>query len=304
MSDKTIYLSPDLACWTDRKIRNEALGGAENFFWKLYGWLVDEGHHIHDPVLDHHPGKHDLTIHSNAFNLKHEGRKNLLWCGSWTCTPHEPKIDKVIMLSEFMKQKMNCDRAIVISAPYDPQIEQYKGMGRLNGKIVTSSNPNRWFSYADPMMNLMAQKGMNCTWEFCGGNRLYGDGFGECFNFNNQQVGDVQMVYRGVLNRNDLYGLLSSAHVWIYPNFSDASETFCVSMIEAAVLGIPVILPNREPFISVLPGACFVNTWEEMVEETQKVLEFPGKLMTNCETEQYSEAVVKPQLLKIIEEML
>lgn len=302
---KTIYLATDPNSWSGHKIREGKLGGAENFFYKLYGWLEEEGYMVCDPVLNPHWLRTpDLVIHSNSFNPNIAGSAHLLWAGSWHASVNDPRVDKVIVLSEFMKREMKCDRAIVIPAPYDKQLEQYRGFSKLRGRIVTTSNPNRWFEYAEPMVNLLAERGASCVWNYCGGNKLYGDGFGECHNFHTWKVGDVDMVYLGVLDRHDLYGLLSSAWLWVYPNFSDKSETFCVSMIEAAALGIPVILPKREPFISILPGALFVETWQEMVEEMVEILKFPGRVMSGCDTELYREDVVKAQLLKEIGEML
>jgi glycosyltransferase involved in cell wall biosynthesis len=132
----------------------------------------------------------------------------------------------------------------------------------------------------------------------CGANALYSDKFGECFNFHSSP----HIQYRGVLSRNDLFGLLTTAHVWAYANH-ESSETFCVSVIEAMALGIPVVVYNKEPFVSVVPEAFFVNNEEEMADKIADILE-NGPNRVDYDMSRYSEKVVVPQILKEIEEML
>ena len=301
---KTIYLATDKSCWTERKIREEKLGGTEGYFLRLRDLLFRNNYDVCDPVLNEYLGKTDLVIHSNGFDNSRVGKKHLLFAGSWHASVHEPKVDKVIMVSEYMKQRTGCSRAVVVPPPYEKKIENYGGFAFSKNRLVSTSNPNRWFQNAFGLASILAKKGLSCEWQFAGGNTLYGDGFGECHDFYNRNLGeDVILIYRGILNRHDLLGLLSGAHIWVYPNFRDESETFCAAMIEAAALKIPCVLPRREPFVSVLPEAFFVDSVKEMANKIEEIL-VNGPDRVSYDVSRYSEDVVNIQLLEIIDEML
>jgi hypothetical protein len=292
-----IYLSTDTACWTLPKLKLHALGGAENFFLILSRWLIEAGHDVFDPVLNPTAEGVDLTICSNNAVFPVKTKKRLLWSGSWHSPVDEPSFDEIIIISEFMKAEMKCDRAVVLPVPYGKDIDKFTGCDFINGRIVTTSNPNRWYSNAGELTALFKERGLSYEWRFAGGNQLYSQKYPECFSF-----GGDGLIYDGILGRHDLLGLLITAHVWIYPNFQDASETFCLSMIEAAALNIPVILPNREPFSSVLPEAFFVNSPKEMADLVVKLMT-QGYNRVNYDVSRYKEENVMPKYLELIERL-
>jgi hypothetical protein len=298
---KKTYLAVDSNCWTPEKIGSDCLGGTEQFFMRLKSWLEKAGHLVFDPVINPGVDRADLCIHSNAFDHRYDGiNKHLLWAGSWHASVHDPKADKVIIVSEFMKSQMKCDRAIVIPAPYDHTLDGYKTSDYVKNRIVTTSNPNRHFQHTMKVAELLHERGVEFDLQMVGGNRLYSDKFGECFNFRSSPY----INYRGVLPRHDMIGVLTTANVWIYPNFSDQSETMGVAPVEAMVLGIPTVLPWREPFMSIVPEAKLVGNEEHMADAIISVLSGKRSSRENYNMLRYSEDVVMPKILKEVEEML
>jgi hypothetical protein len=290
-----IYLAVDEGCWNEDKIKNGMMGGAEAFFLILRKHLVQRGHRVYLPILHETSEEVDLVIHSNSFNPTKRGKRHLLWAGSWGANVNDPRVDKVIVLSEYMKNEMKCDRASVIPAPYGKDLVPYKGTDYEKGVIVTTSNPNRFFDQARDITKNFKARGMDYDWRICGGNRLYRPDFPECYAFTEHGIN-----HKGVLSRHELIGLLTLANVWMYPNFKENSETFCLSMIEAAFLGIPIVLPYRLPFTEVLPEAFFAHSPGEMVERVEAILKY-GPDRINYNVSRYSEEVVMPTYVSEIE---
>ncbi len=300
---KKIFLSTDENCWYQDKIEKRILGGAENFFLLLREWLLKEGYDVYDKVLNQIDffAVPDLTIHSNSFNPKIESKKHLLWCGSWHAQGTE-HTDKTIVLSEFMKKKLGWRNAIVLPAPFNKEILKYKGGMFASRRIICTSNPNRHYPNTVKLCSILKDRQIDFDMQICGGNKLYGPSFGECFDFGNRRT-DINLYYKGSLRRYELYSLLTSGNIWVYLNLNDDSETFCVSMLEAAALGIPVILPEREPFTSVLPEAFFVKSIEEMADKIEDIFE-NGPNRIDYDVSRYHEDVVMPKYMNIIKELL
>ena len=105
----------------------------------------------------------------------------------------------------------------------------------------------------------MSSNGLNVSWSATGGNALY---FSDCSNENF----DFDHL---LMDREKLLFHLMSCHIWAYPNFTDDSETFGVAPLEAMVIGLPVYLPEREPFISIraFEGATFCKSPRDMGEK-------------------------------------
>lgn len=292
-----IHLATDPECWTIDKIKEGQLGGAESFFLILKKWLTMRGHKVTAPGFPENWGTPDVVVHSNSADFTQEGKKHILWAGSWHAPVSDPRFDKVIVLSEYMKNQMNCDRALVVPAPYGKDIEAYRGVDFERNNIVTTANPNRWFHFARDIAKTLKAHGIPYSWQYAGGNKLYKPYFPECYGFDQDGA-----TYRGILSRHELIGMLTLAHVWIYPGFQDVDETFCLSMIEAAYLGIPVVVPNKEPFKSVLPEAFLVNNYDEMVDKVVALFKY-GPDRINYNMSRYSESVVMPIYVSEIEVM-
>jgi glycosyltransferase involved in cell wall biosynthesis len=234
----------DVKCLSYEKIQNRTLGGAELFFLLLEEYLQKKYKVTSWPNKPR--GEYDLCIHSNEFSNQINAKKHLLWCGSWGCHGYE-KADATIVLTDFMRKKLGWDNARVIPAPYNREILNFKGLSRVKGRIVCTSNPNRHFLDSISLSSDLNNLGIDHTIEICGGNKLYSDGFPEGHNFNSHP----NINYHGPLSRGDMFGLLSTAHVWAYPAFQQNAETQSVAPIEAMALGIPTVLPEKEPFIEI-----------------------------------------------------
>jgi hypothetical protein len=290
-----VYLATDPECFTVEKVKEGQLGGAESFFLILRKWLKMRGHNVFTSGLGEVCDSPDVVIHSNSSDFTQQGKCHILWAGSWHAPVSDPRFDEVIVLSEYMRQKMGCERAFVIPAPYGKDLEIHKGVDFDRYNIVTTANPNRWFPLARDMARTLMAHGITYSWQYSGGNKLYKPYFPECYGFDQDGI-----IYRGILSRNDLLGMLTLAHVWIYPGFRDVDETFCLSMIEAAYLGIPVIVPNKEPFRSVLPEAFLVESFNDMIDKVIALFKY-GPDRINYNMDRYSERVVMPQYVRLIE---
>jgi hypothetical protein len=294
----SVFLQTDLACWTEQKLQKGMTGGTESFFMRLREWLITSHHDVYDPVLRPKTGKIDLCIHSNTFDESIKAKRHLLWAGSFHASTSDPRPDKIVIVSEYMKNKMGCDRATVIPAPYGADVDRFKNMPFLRHHISSTSNPNRYFPHALKVMKILKDDlNLNFQWTIVGGNKLYADNYPECHNFN-----EGGFAYRGIVPRLEVIGVLTSSQIWAYPNFTDDSETLCCSMLEAAALGISVVVPKREPFISVLPSAFFAEDEEHFAAIIHSLFEC-GK-MDYPEIDGFSERSVMPRLLTEIEELL
>lgn len=298
---KKIFLATDPKCWVEDRIFERKLGGTESWFLKIRDWLLEE-YEVYDPVLNPFEFKinkiPDLTIFSNKYNEKYRGRKNIIRGGSWHVSNRAP-VDLYICISEYFRKKMDINNAVVIPVPYYKEIENYRGKERIPNRIVSTSNPNRFFPHAIEVCEELDETKIDYEYHFIGGNKLYGEIFDETIYFS----AESRLIYDGILSKMEVFDFLSKASVWIYPNFSDNSETFCVAAVEALALGIPAIVPDREPFLSVVPKGFFASDPQSMAIITRIVLE--NKLMGDLESvKMYSEEAVKPQIMKVIKELL
>ena len=134
-------------------------------------------------------------------------------------------------------------------------------------------------------------------WVFCGGNKLYNEKYEELFDFTKH----VKVGYLGVLPHNNLLESLATSHFVCYPNFSDNSETFCVSIVEASALRIPIILPKREPFTEVLPDCpYFCKTVKDMALTIEWLLGCDREDLYVCDVSKYTEEIVLEKIHQVL----
>lgn len=273
------------------------LGGTERFMllWKRH--LEDSGYNVAMwpifPLITY-----DLCIHSNVFNPRVKARKHILWGGSWHLQGRE-HVDKVILNSQHMQDILGWKEAVVIPAPYDADILKYKDSMRCPRRIVSTANPNRYISHAIEIAKLLVEQNVIFEWIITGGNRLYAESFGECYDFH---TAHEHIHYTGAVNRHELLNKLTSASVWVYPNFSDNSETLCVAALEACALGIPTVVPARGPFSYTLPYSVCESSPGAFSERIIRALDgFPEK---QDDVSQFDSRVVFPQLLEEVKSLI
>lgn len=294
----SIFLACDRACWSKQRVEKKLFGGTEYRFYHMRKWLMEAGYDVYDPAIRPTNKKVDLVIHSNSFDYSVLGDKNILYAGSWHAGFAEPRIDKIFVVSDFMRRKIEKPDAVVIPPIYENVLKTYKDRSFVKKRIVTTANPNRHFAGSNEVSTLLYDRGVDFEWHLMGGNKVYSPVFPECFDF----FSAPHLIYHGVLSRHNVLNVLTAAHIWAYPN-NEESETFCIAMIEAAALGLPVVLMRKEPFISVLPGAFFADSFEEMADIIEEII---AKDITRVEynISAYSEECVKPLLLEEIRKVL
>ena len=286
-----IFLDYDIKCLSRDKVLSGRVGGTERFFLLLESYLKSQGHTVNSSDI------YDIAIHSNATLLLVNAKYHICWCGSFGTT--DAKIgnyDLIIANSDLMLEYVG-RKGIVIPACYDKDIEQFKTNKYIERRIITTSNPNRHFLDALKIIDLLHESRTEFSWLITGGNKLYSDGFSEQF----QVKDDSSITYRGVLDRTEMLTELARSHVFCYPNFSDNSETQCVSMIEANVLGIPTVVPKRRPFIDILPDNPYIaKNEDEFARITKFLLSQPRKDTKICDVSKYTEDVVFDKIHHIL----
>lgn len=299
---KKIFLAVDIPCMSSPpdKIEKDRMGGAERFMLLLARWLRDAGYSVsHWPDAIDNNG-YDLCIHSNVFASHVPAKKNILWGGSWHVSNYKGLADTVILLSDYMRQRCDMPEAKVIPAPWDQDIECYKGFDPVPRRIVCNANPNRHFTWAVHLCReLKDKRGIDMDFHICGGSLMYNLAYPEMFDLAN---GHPQLIYRGILDRHAMLGMMTLGHVYAYPNFTDDCETQGVSFLEAAALGLPVVLPRRQPFLEILPEAFFGSTLEEFVDIIIKL--FSETKRGYHDVSRYSTGVVMPKILKEVYDLI
>lgn len=282
-----IFLGYDNKCLSKEKIISGRIGGTERFFLLLESYLQSQGHTVNSS------NEYDIAIHSNWMSTSVNTTYQVCWCGSWTTDACDSKYNLVIANSQFMLDKLKI-KGTVIPACYDSKIVEFESLSEYtNKKIITTSNPNRHFFNTLQVIDLLHKSKADFSWLITGGNKLYSDSFSEQF----QVKEDSSIAYRGILNREDMLKELATSHVFCYPNFTDNSETQCVAMIEASVLGVPVILPKRQPFTDTLPdNPYFVNNINECAEVIINLLDQSRQELKICDVSNYTEDVVFNQI--------
>lgn len=273
---RLIHFSLDWKCLSENKVKNGRLGGTERFHLMLISFLKSLGHEV-SWIREDNRG-FDLTIFSNSYDPKVKTKKSILFLGSWHGQPSDI-FDEVVFVSNFTKEHYKWEKGKVIYACLEPQIFQYKTNKYRPRRIVTVANPNRYIEHAVEICKYLESKNCEVEWCVTGGNKLYSDQFPEPFS---NQPSHSYIKYQGVLDRADLLKLLASAHISVYPNFTNDSETMGVSPLEAVALGVPVVLPAREPFFETMgASAYFVHNVKEAGDS---IIEF---VKHSCEREKY-----------------
>jgi glycosyltransferase involved in cell wall biosynthesis len=262
---KLIRLALTEAGLTEERIANDCLGGAERFMLMWEKYLKQAGYEASRwPEVPQ--GEYDLCIHSNFFDHNVKAKKHLLWGGGCEVKSSASFADKIIILTDYMRELLGwpVGFAEIIPAPFDHELLACRTNDFVPHRIVSNSNPSRFFDQVAPVIGALESKNIAFEWHFCGGNKLYCETFPEKFNF---QTTNSKLIYRGVLNRKEMVEMLNSGHVLAYPAFSPETwETQGVAFLEAAALRLPVVLPNKKPFTDVMPEAYFCKTAEEMAD--------------------------------------
>ena len=294
----SIYLDFDEKCLSKEKIESGILGGTERFFLLLKAFL--EGQELSVDTSDTLSPKeiYDVAIYSN---VKHRGvnaNKQICWAGSFHTDASFYDYDLIIANSQFFLEFIG-KPGIVIPACYDNDILDYKIDFYHKRQIITTSNPTRHYDDTLQVSHLLDNKIIDYTWLLTGGNKLYCPSFPESFN----NTENAHLNYLGIIDRNRLLTNLAASHLYCYPNFCDRSETQCVSAIEAAALGLPVILPNKKPFTEVLPdNPYFVSNHEECVNTIESLLNKERSECYICDVSRYSEGVIFDKILRVLVE--
>lgn len=294
-----IFLSLDPNCISERKLKEDKLGGSERYFTILKRYLDKEADFKVEMFPDKPNKQYDLCIHSNVFDPKINAKKHILFAGSWHAQGYE-HADLTICVSEYFRDRMNWIKALVIPAPFDSEILKYKNSQYMPHRIVTTSNPNRHLKHTLSIAKLLYSRNTVYDWCLSGGHKLYSDNWNDSVDLSKINFG---IIYRGVLDRLNLLCLLTSAHVYAYANFSDNSETCSVATMEAMALDIPTILPKREPFVSMFPEAIFAETEDEMADKIQMGFQISRRDFEYKDIGRYSSDVIFPQIIKIIKDM-
>lgn len=285
-----VFLDYDKKCLSKDKILLGKIGGTERFFLLLEAYLKGKGYQINCS------DSYDISIHSNFTHEYVKSKYRICWCGSWTTDANNTNYNLVIANSSFMLEKLNI-RGVVIPACFDSNIKNFKSNSYETGKIITTSNPNRHIDHTLSIFRSLQKEKLNFSWLITGGNKLYSDVFHENFKLSSKST----VEYRGILTRSDMLKSLSKSHLYCYPNFSDNSETQCVSMIEAAALGIPVVVPKRRPFVDTLPdNPYFVKDIDESVQVIKSILLKKRSESRICDVSKYEEKKVFGEINDIL----
>lgn len=304
---KVIRLALTEAGVSEKKIAQDAMGGAERFMLMWERYLQKAGYATSrwpEPPM----GEYALCLHANRIDPRVKATKHLLWGGGWEIGENiGQRIDKAIVLTEYMRDFLrdrlnwsaeNCE---VIPAPFDHEILKYRSNDFVRRRIVSNSNPSRFFDHVVTVANLLEKRGIDFDWHFCGGSKLYCPEFPERFSFEGIHP---KLHYRGLLSRHDMIGMLTSGHVLAYPSFDDITwETQGVAFLEAAALGLPVVLTKKAPFTEVMPEAWFCESAEEMADTIIALFEQKERV-TYPEIMRYDSDIVFERLVNVVRDMI
>lgn len=303
---KTIRLAITEAGLTNERIAHDELGGAERFFLMWQKYLTAAGYVV-SRWPDSPMGEYDLCIHANRIDQRVKSKQYLLWGGGWEIAENRGYKGRAIVLTDYHKKlcgdQLNwstepCD---VIPAPFDHEILKYRSDDFVRRRIVSNSNPSRFFDHVLAVAELLDKRGVDYDWQFCGGSRLYCPEFPERFQF---EGAHPKVIYRGVLPRHAMIGMLTSGHVLAYPSFDSTTwETQGVAFLEAAALGLPVVLTKKEPFTSVMPEAWFCESAEEMADTIVELFERKDRV-NYPEIGRYDSNFIFERLLNVVREMI
>lgn len=303
---KVIRIALDEKCVSEEKIEKDMLGGAERMcmLWERY--LVEAGYTVSRwPMPPDNPldpdGVFDLCIHSNDVDPRVKAKKNILWGGTWHVCNDHGKADRTIILTDFMRErygwaKSECD---VIPAPFDHDLLKFKTDTFVPHRIVCNSNASRYFQHLLAIANILTERKVDFEWYFCGGSQLYSPMYREEHDFMNRHP---NVHYQGILPRAQMLAMEASGHVHCYPAFSDIWETQGVAFLEAAALGVPVVLANISPLKEVLPEAWLCNNYEETADTIVRLFERTDRW--RIDISRYDSDVVFEQLLDIVKELI
>jgi glycosyltransferase involved in cell wall biosynthesis len=298
---KLIRLALTEAGLTEERIASRTLGGAEMFFLLWEKYLVTAGY-----VVSRWPeeaqGEYDLCIHSNFFDHNIKAKKHLLWGGGCEVKDSASFADKIIILTDYMRELLGWPAgfAEIIPAPFDHELLAYRTNDFVPHRIVSNSNPSRFFDQVAPVIGALESKGVDFEWHFCGGNKLYCETFPEKFSF---ETACSKLIYRGVLNRKEMIEMLNSGHVLAYPSFDGITwETQGVAFLEAAALGLPVVLTEKRPFTDVMPEAFLCKDAVTMAAAIEDLFNSEGRI-EYAHINRYDSDVVFEKLLTIVREM-
>lgn len=300
---KKIRLALTEAGLTEDRIARDELGGAERMFMLWERYLKQAGYIVSrwpEPPI----GEYDLCIHSNFFDHHVVAKKHIVWGGGWEIWNQVAAANKIIILTDYMRERFDWkpDYCEIVPAPFDHELLSYRTNDFVPHRIVSNSNPSRFFEHMITVANILDAKDVDYEWHFCGGSKLYCPSFLE--KYENFEGAHPKLVYWGVLPRHEMVDMLNSGHVLAYPSFdNDLWETQGVAFLEAAALGLPIVLTNKRPFTDVMPEASFASTAEEMAEIIIDIFKFEGRF-EYPEISRYDSDVVFKRLVGIVWEMI
>jgi hypothetical protein len=297
---KVIRLALTEAGLTEERIARDTLGGAERFFLMWERYLLQAGYAV-SRWPQPPQGEYDLCVHSNFFDHNVKAKKHLLWGGGCEVRDSARFADRIVILTDYMRELLGWPEGFceIIPAPYDHALLAQRTEDYVPHRIVSNSNPSRFYDHMVTVADLLVQKGIDFEWHFCGGSKLYCEAFPERFDLTSHP----KLVYRGVLGRQEMIEMVNSGHVLAYPSFDDITwETQGVAFLEAAALGLPVILTKKRPFIDVMPEAILMEDVAGFVRAIKGAFEFK-KRMVYSELDRYDSDMIFERLLQIVRDM-
>lgn len=290
-----VFFALDPICSAYKNVKDDMIGGTERYFNILARYLRSVGVKvIVNPELESSQ-IYDVAIHSNVKNKNVIARKHVCRAGSLHTDAMKEHYDLVICISKYFADYIKNPNTLVIPACYDKELDYFYSSDYEDRRIITVSNPNRHYSHACLVADLLEAKNVSFKWEICGGNKIYSWDYNEMYDFTSNQ----NISYLGVLSHKDTLKKLSTSHISCYPSFSDGSETFCIANIESLALGVPVILPRKLPFTEVIPdNPYFCDSVEEMADLIENLLTVNRKDLICHDVSRYSEDVVMPKVYK------
>jgi glycosyltransferase involved in cell wall biosynthesis/SAM-dependent methyltransferase len=306
----------------------KGLGGSETAGYYMARELAKLGHHVrlfsncdsngcqpgvYDRVT-YYPLKeweefakfvpHDVSIVqrlSTMFAAPTLARLNWLWCHDLALGRQKAdamgtmwNIDKIIVLSEYMKQQYQSvyemPDHVFLQSRNGIDLSLFAGLGNIKrhrNRIVYAARPERGLDnllrYVFP---LMLKTDPNLELHLCG----YQNAVGHLQQFYLEidhlirALGD-RVTWHGALGKRQLYELYASCGAYVYPTPSQVNAPFCeiscISVMEAQAAGLPVIASNRGALKESIKGGVLVDGDPWTPEYVRKFVDATFSVLTD-----------------------